>query len=507
MLSKTSPDTKPGQPKKFVAFSAEDSRAIEATYQGKLLELEEDRSQNKENNSPRIGIKRPRATSTEGTQDADSTAARTTVPVNEDFLFDVNIEDRELAPVYWEGPVYEVRRGSWFYQEGSALRPCEENLAAQLEEGYLKIKPWQYPQRARSDSAPKTVTPKASVGNLKAAAEAQEDVSKKGPPAPQHQPQTYRLFGGYMNSVVTYQDSATAWLSSEGMLSWVTSTVYERFSGGGYMSGVKLVRGYAEPKKAKEDKRPVTPTGAKSSSKERGDKLTTALKRRSAPPQGPESEPVEPKQEIPDDLENTRNRLTRQLSNLIEGVEDPEAEEEAIREREEKEISGEYNARVDDNQGRDIEHLVLVTHGIGQLLSRRMESINFVHDVNVLRKTMKSVYSASADLRALNDEIDEPGLGNSRVQVLPVIWRHLLDFPKRKPKKGERDLGEIFNEEDDCKCQQNSLEILQLTRLQTRLWRISPLREWRSRGPSSPTSLLTSSFTKAPTGSRSPRSS
>lgn len=31
----------------------------------------------------------------------------TNVPVNEDFLFDVGIEARELAPVYWLGPVYE----------------------------------------------------------------------------------------------------------------------------------------------------------------------------------------------------------------------------------------------------------------------------------------------------------------------------------------------------------------------------------------------------------------
>jgi len=29
-----------------------------------------------------------------------------------------------------------VRRGTWFYHEGSNLRPCEENLAAQLEEVY-----------------------------------------------------------------------------------------------------------------------------------------------------------------------------------------------------------------------------------------------------------------------------------------------------------------------------------------------------------------------------------
>lgn len=27
-----------------------------------------------------------------------------------------------------------VRRGTWFFQDGSGLRPCEENLAAQLEE-------------------------------------------------------------------------------------------------------------------------------------------------------------------------------------------------------------------------------------------------------------------------------------------------------------------------------------------------------------------------------------
>ena len=38
------------------------------------------------------------------------------VPVNEDFLFDVDIRRRELAPVYWDGPVYDVRRGTWFYQ-------------------------------------------------------------------------------------------------------------------------------------------------------------------------------------------------------------------------------------------------------------------------------------------------------------------------------------------------------------------------------------------------------
>lgn len=79
-----------------------------------------------------------------------------------------------------------------------------------------------------------------------------------------------------------------------------------------------------------------------------------------------------------------------------------------------------------------------------------MESVNFVHDVNVLRKTLKSVYTGSADLRALNSEFGS-GPGNCRVQVLPVCWRHLIEFPKQRQRKDERDLGDIDGEEDRCK--------------------------------------------------------
>ena len=79
-----------------------------------------------------------------------------------------------------------------------------------------------------------------------------------------------------------------------------------------------------------------------------------------------------------------------------------------------------------------------------------MESINFVHDVNMMRKTLKSVYAGSADLKALNSE-SEPGMGNCRVQVLPVCWRHLLDFPKRREKRGEQDLADVEEGEDECR--------------------------------------------------------
>ena len=75
-----------------------------------------------------------------------------------------------------------------------------------------------------------------------------------------------------------------------------------------------------------------------------------------------------------------------------------------------------------------------------------MESINFIHDVNVLRKTLKSVYEASPDLQALNAEVDRLPK-NCRVQVLPVVWRHLLDFPKQSFKQNEREQDLTDNED------------------------------------------------------------
>jgi hypothetical protein len=140
-------------PKKFVHFAHHDSRAVESKYQ-KLLEGFED--------CLRRGV------STEKPIDVK-------VPVEEDPLFDVDVAKREMAPAYWLGPVYEgesgilhkltvsggteisevwlnsiltqtVRRGSWFYPDGTSLRPCEESLAAQLEEVLCKRSPKRCPQ-------------------------------------------------------------------------------------------------------------------------------------------------------------------------------------------------------------------------------------------------------------------------------------------------------------------------------------------------------------------------
>jgi hypothetical protein len=404
LLKNNPEETKPlSAPKKFVTFTEHDSRAIETSYQ-KLADEHDDpngdisrKDEEFDDGDPSSAGQKTNTSMQEAGLD-DNSGGKIRVPVQEDFLFDVDIEQRELSPVYWLGPIYEVRRGFWFFQEGSTLRPCDENLATQLEEGYLKVKPFRYPKApekpppskpsseakslalssafgSRSRAGSGDATPRPSMENLKTAnQQAIDDAiqSSKDAPAPSpHQPQTHRLFGTYMNQIVTYQDSTVAWLSVDSIMSRMSSTVYQKFAGGGYLGGVKIVRGYTESGKSKEqqtsDKIPSTPTSAAVRPPnlpptlqldERQQKL---LKRRSAPP-STRSEKSESENTEPD---------TGPSISALRGDIDPEKEAEAVRKRDEKEIQNDYRDGDGENQGRDIEHLILVTHGIGQRLGMR----------------------------------------------------------------------------------------------------------------------------------------
>jgi hypothetical protein len=421
LLKEVRSDSKPlPLPKKFVSFSVNDSRTIETAYQ-KLVEEEEDGEtvQSNEVESPAASAgatSRRESRSINKTGQPEQRGGRVKVPVNEDYLFEVDIERRELAPVYWLGPIYEVRRGSWFYQEGSVLRPCEENLATQLEEGYLKVKPFRYPKfseksasrpasqkpgdeakplavpLSRSATDSNDITPKTSVDNLRAEIQpALEDVAsaaKEAAPYVPHEPQTHRLFGTYMNSVATYQDEIVAWLSSDGIMSRVSSTVYQRFAGGGYLGGVKLVRGYVGPDKANKatEAKPECPnissisvTGKSSNpGLQLDERQQRLLKRRSAPPgTGLLLEPSESKlaENTLSESKSQEDALKRHISSMVIDAMDPERTEEAMRRRDENEIQHDYSDREGDDQSRRIDHLILVTHGIGQRLGMRYRSL------------------------------------------------------------------------------------------------------------------------------------
>lgn len=447
----------PGQPKKYTPFSTTDSKAIEAAFQ-KLLQEDDAEEKTKAGlqTSGDLGDAKIGQKSNVGTHGLK-------VPVNEDYLFDVDVEQRELAPAYWHGPVYDVRRGTWFYSDGNIQRPCDENLAAQLEEGYLKVKAWRLPavQKEATTKPPsvsqprsrpaswtpgqdfhppptRSVATKGSSSDLRK--KAGEDVvhvtQATGHVQAEPQQNTYRLFGSHMNSVVTYQDGTTAWLLTDDFMSRMNYTVYQRFTSG--FAGVKITRGYISPTAKKPEKEGKSADGEPST----------------APEQEKGEDPEESKAERPSTSENIRASLHRQMSALLDDpaqTEDRAKQEEEARRRDEREIEDDYREIEGDDQGREIEHLILVTHGIGQRLGLRLESVNFVHDVNTLRKTLKAVYADSPDLRALNAELDDAETVNSRIQVLPICWRHLLDFPKQslRHNRKERDLGDTDVDEDD----------------------------------------------------------
>jgi hypothetical protein len=262
------------------------------------------------------------------------------------------------------------------------------------------------------------------------------DLSVKAPP-----PRTFRLFGSHMGSVVTYENETNAWVETDDFITRMSSTVYERFAGGAHFAGTKWIRGYNESSKTRDKDDKTSQLSRKDSAHQTSkDEDRTSDQENKAQVDGEEDNVLG---KVTTPSENRRITLERQLSSLVEaGANDPEKQEEEVRKQKEEEMRGDYKEQERDEQGREIEHLILVTHGVGQRLGVRLESVNFIHDVNTLRKMLKSVYNDSADLQSLNNEVEKP-IKNSRVQVLPVSWRHLLDFPKQslKHNRAELDLG------------------------------------------------------------------
>jgi DDHD domain len=324
------------------------------------------------------------------------------------------------------------------------LRPCEEALATQLENGYQKIRPWKFNSSDASETgsaADGKETTFTTIELDESEKEADEQPEAKGPQngttssIPDPVKRTLQLSGIWKDNAVTFEDKDSAYIAAGDFYSRFSSTLYQRFSGGGHFAGIKVVRGYSEIEqkadapKTEDDNKVASPTIIDPSS-------APELQEQESTPESPHQETI-------------RQRLERQVSSLIASY-SPETEEEETRRRNEEEIRNDYNEDDQSQQGREIEHLVLVTHGIGQRLGMRLDGASFIHDVNTLRKTIKSVYGDSQDLQALNGDVETP-VKNSRVQVLPIVWRHMLDFPRHviKHTKQEHGLEQDEGPKDD----------------------------------------------------------
>jgi len=155
------------------------------------------------------------------------------------------------------------------------LKPCDESLAAQIEEGYIKLKPFRAPtttanapslqseEKPSSASASPKVKP-ADVSNVPA-----RTVSPfRFPMARSSAPSTptvetvkkemaWKLLGEqHMGKYVVYTNATTAWLLSDDLYGKLTSSVYQTLTAGGHLGGAKLIRGYVESTKKSGAKAP-----------------------------------------------------------------------------------------------------------------------------------------------------------------------------------------------------------------------------------------------------------
>lgn len=323
---------------------------------------------------------------------------RAAVEVKEDRLFEVVLDEMALKTIYWDGPVYEVRRGTWFTTDGS---PLSEKLTAKIEQGYEEIRAYDLKENSGEKSdVLKDLTDKfnkqvETFNKQVETAKAQEpdrfDVDKEN--------DVVDLGNG---RAVIYFDKTYGALFPTSLSTLQVSMIRSlQPTYGSLMSVVPIRRGYTSD-------------------------LDSSL------------------------IESLQSKKTRSLSEIFlsevatlftqnaepEKPKDAKSSSELLAQVLESDAKNDYS---DKSPERQIDHLVLCVHGIGQLLGYQYELVNFSHSVNVMRSTMREVYSNEKKYQELAhgsgyNAKSESQKVNNKIQVLPVTWRDRVSFhPRRSP--------------------------------------------------------------------------
>lgn len=361
--------TKEKEPEKFIPFADHDSDRLELAFRKFYDKL------------------------------SRKSASQSHVSVNEDKLFEVNLEDFELKPVYWEGPVFEVRRGTWFYRDGI---PLSRKMSQKIELGYQTRRHLLRPRDLEKDNWKLVKEYKQKVQKF-------NDKSNENAPEDESEATNYDdILDLEDGSLVLYCNDTDAVIFRDTMKTDFHLDVLRNLGStpASLLSVQKLQRGYSDDlTQSILDNLPSNPLP------DFGEVLLNEI-----------SKVVDPKQSKPELLSSdTQNK------------------------QEKNEIEGDYEHTLSkDDAEREIEHLVLCVHGIGQVLGPKFESINFTHSVNVMRNTMRSVYEAEEEYKkvAYGDEEHRQRKRNNKIQVLPISWRHKVDFHPKKAFEEVDDEGE-----------------------------------------------------------------
>ncbi|SCV03475.1 LAME_0H10726g1_1 [Lachancea meyersii CBS 8951] len=329
------------EPSKFIPFSRDDSTRLERMFQ-----LASSRSDHE--------ISKFQA-----------------VPVNEDYLFEVDLTKREMKPAYWEGPTYQVRRGLWFNSE---RLPIREDLASELEKHRQELLADKNNQVQCQDSHKQ---------------EGCRDV--------------FKLSKNHKEgNMVLYADQHTAFILPELyggklQLNWLRSNLAQAVQFGAY----KVVRG----------------TNTECS-------FTDVVKHH-----------VQAEvQDTTKSLGKVSDLINWQLLDLLTGLNPLSSSKDVDNKVMEQEVESDYSRDTSAGKSRrsnhrDVDHLVFCIHGIGQNLGKKYQYVNFVHTVNVLRANLKKMYVNSDSLKENNKKKGHADWEeNCRAQVIPITWRHKIGF-------------------------------------------------------------------------------
>ncbi|WPK26931.1 hypothetical protein PUMCH_004300 [Australozyma saopauloensis] len=323
-------------------------------------------------------------------------AEKSTIDVKEDRLYQVEFDSMQLSPVYWPGPVYEVRRGTWFARDGT---PLDAKLTEKLEQSYRKIRPFKFEEESDLlENVSRDLTTKfnqelKSLGNEEPVdIEEEKDVADLGE-----------------GKAVIFFDEKYGAIFPKNISSFQVNMIRSiQPSYGTLMSVTPIQRGYTEG---------LDSSVVESVKSAKVSSLTQIL----------QNEVATFFSKSTDNDASSRADTDEDKSHILKNVMEADSKED-------------LSAL---NSKRNIKHLVFCVHGIGQLLGGKYESVNFTHSINVMRSTMREVFTHEAKYQQLayGDQYDkksEEQKINNTIQVLPISWRHQVLFHPQKALEGKK---------------------------------------------------------------------
>jgi len=432
---------KPVANSEWRAFTDEEEKKLQEGW-GKVRELKE---KEKVANESKANVKRDEKNGRGRiAEDPNEPDPPHLVPVGLDNLFTVDLAASVLFPAFWVGSKVRLIRSHWFYAPPSVPSstaslhshqlkpyPVDPSLSLALDRAYSTIRPWDASYESEFSSA------------LKGGSDAQKRLcvalgleNESGADA-----------SADLGIEVIFEREDRGRVYSKGMIASVSKSFWS--SGKGLGGGQIVLRGWdafrayiaEQAEKAEKKKKPsksqlssvasdhtASDTDSDANNSSRSPSKTRAKPRSDSNASQAKTEPASS-----GFFSSLRNRFVGTASSTDGHSTDGEAEG-----RTSIDSNGGVNdtaAALDGPRKEDapttskedkerkpigeVDELVLVIHGVGQLLARQYESFNFTLAVNQFRSACTTL-STSPTL--------SPLLHGKRAQFIPINWRTDLDL-------------------------------------------------------------------------------